>query len=94
MWDDTDKLVLMLQTIGPANGYTERYQAILNEISSNRGSLVINYPVPPAEELLQRIQGCKIKSTFNLRSSKRKKYRKLAKIYKYILKKEYNIEEG
>lgn len=89
-WDDTYALIKYLKTIGPANDNKGRYNEILKEIREAIGKLTVEYALPPADELRKRIKACKIKSIFNLRLSKRKKYRTLAEMYKYLLQTKYN----
>lgn len=89
-WDDTSSLIGHLRTIGPTNDNKARYNEILNEIREAIGKLTVEYAIPPAEELRKRIKACKIKSIFNLRLSKRNKYRSLAEMYEYLLQTKYN----
>lgn len=90
-WDDTYFLIKHLQTIGSANDNEARYNEIIKEIREAKGKHMVEYALPPAEELCKRIKICKVKSKFNLRRSKRHKYRTLAEMYKYLLQTKYNI---
>lgn len=93
LWDDTGALLDVLNAIGPVPGEEEKYDAIIQEITDNKGKNVVRYPLPTQKELLRLYRSCKIKRALRfMRPRLQKKFDLFTNMYKYLLKTEYNVE--
>lgn len=92
-WDDTERILSAIRTIGTDDEHRERFDLICAEIGQTAGKYKYTHPYPSIEELNRAIKVSRIKSHLHLKKRMRSRYCHIIELLQFLKKHHPEIEQ-